>query len=327
MKGAEPCMGAGMKETPHSRAGDREAEIRVVQGGDKQPSRKRLRVRASPKGGVRTEIIEKITVQELGEGSPDWVELWEGSPDRQQHYGGRAPAPKTPCPTSSPYATPPSTLPGLSRAVPRLFQLVTHSGRRSERSPYCLRMSPFFTPVRWLEVPLSRDQGPFITLLSASVPPLTHRPSRRLKYCHAITPASRVAAGKLYYLSCKSTDAAITMGMVLLNEAATSKGDVGKRRIVFCAHDFSATGEHTRSLKTALTSFVPPVSCTPSVRAPPGQGKGGYTPPDRERGRERRVEARRMTRCKPSCEQPWSHHRHVIVRRSEGAHSVSLWER
>ncbi|KAL1282586.1 hypothetical protein QQF64_001389 [Cirrhinus molitorella] len=27
-------------------------------------------------------------------------------------------------------------------------------------------------------------------------------------------------------------DAAITMGMVLLNEAATSKGDVGKRRII-----------------------------------------------------------------------------------------------
>lgn len=30
-----------------------------------------------------------------------------------------------------------------------------------------------------------------------------------------------------------STDAAITMGMVLLNEAATSKGDVGKRRSEF----------------------------------------------------------------------------------------------
>lgn len=30
-----------------------------------------------------------------------------------------------------------------------------------------------------------------------------------------------------------TVDAAITMGMVLLNEAATSKGDVGKRRSKF----------------------------------------------------------------------------------------------
>lgn len=32
------------------------------------------------------------------------------------------------------------------------------------------------------------------------------------------------------YLDNGNPDAAITMGMVLLNEAATSKGDVGKRR-------------------------------------------------------------------------------------------------
>lgn len=32
------------------------------------------------------------------------------------------------------------------------------------------------------------------------------------------------------FLDDGDTDAAITMGMVLLNEAATSKGDVGKRR-------------------------------------------------------------------------------------------------
>lgn len=32
------------------------------------------------------------------------------------------------------------------------------------------------------------------------------------------------------FLDNDDTDAAITMGMVLLNEAATSKGDVGKRR-------------------------------------------------------------------------------------------------
>lgn len=32
------------------------------------------------------------------------------------------------------------------------------------------------------------------------------------------------------FLDNGDTDAAITMGMVLLNEAATSKGDVGKRR-------------------------------------------------------------------------------------------------
>lgn len=32
------------------------------------------------------------------------------------------------------------------------------------------------------------------------------------------------------FLDNGNTDAAITMGMVLLNEAATSKGDVGKRR-------------------------------------------------------------------------------------------------
>ena len=32
------------------------------------------------------------------------------------------------------------------------------------------------------------------------------------------------------FLDNNDTDAAITMGMVLLNEAATSKGDVGKRR-------------------------------------------------------------------------------------------------
>eukprot|EP00075_Anas_platyrhynchos_P022759 XP_027312012.1 tumor suppressor candidate 3 [Anas platyrhynchos] len=34
------------------------------------------------------------------------------------------------------------------------------------------------------------------------------------------------------FLDNGNTDAAITMGMVLLNEAATSKGDVGKRRII-----------------------------------------------------------------------------------------------
>lgn len=33
-----------------------------------------------------------------------------------------------------------------------------------------------------------------------------------------------------YFLNNLVPDAAITMGMVLLNEAATSKGDVGKRR-------------------------------------------------------------------------------------------------
>lgn len=32
------------------------------------------------------------------------------------------------------------------------------------------------------------------------------------------------------FLDNNAIDAAITMGMVLLNEAATSKGDVGKRR-------------------------------------------------------------------------------------------------
>lgn len=32
------------------------------------------------------------------------------------------------------------------------------------------------------------------------------------------------------FLDNNDIDAAITMGMVLLNEAATSKGDVGKRR-------------------------------------------------------------------------------------------------
>jgi hypothetical protein len=54
--------------------------------------------------------------------------------------------------------------------------------------------------------------------------------------------APAVTAG-LHETACKSSmccsldncipDAAITMGMVLLNEAATSKGDVGKRRSKF----------------------------------------------------------------------------------------------
>lgn len=53
-----------------------------------------------------------------------------------------------------------------------------------------------------------------------------------------------------FFLSCMQVccfldnlvpDAAITMGMVLLNEAATSKGDVGKRRSkkLFCVFFFS----------------------------------------------------------------------------------------
>lgn len=44
------------------------------------------------------------------------------------------------------------------------------------------------------------------------------------------------------------TDAAITMGMVLLNEAATSKGDVGKRRskdfIFVCLSHFLYSAEN-----------------------------------------------------------------------------------
>uniref|UniRef100_A0A3Q1HNV2 Tumor suppressor candidate 3 n=1 Tax=Anabas testudineus TaxID=64144 RepID=A0A3Q1HNV2_ANATE len=48
-------------------------------------------------------------------------------------------------------------------------------------------------------------------------------------YIHAFTIHFFVLC---YFLNNLVPDAAITMGMVLLNEAATSKGDVGKRRII-----------------------------------------------------------------------------------------------
>lgn len=50
------------------------------------------------------------------------------------------------------------------------------------------------------------------------------------------------------------TDAAITMGMVLLNEAATSKGDVGKRRSEFFYVCISS------SFDAVLKCFIKPVA-------------------------------------------------------------------
>ncbi|MED6251877.1 tumor suppressor candidate 3, partial [Ataeniobius toweri] len=49
-----------------------------------------------------------------------------------------------------------------------------------------------------------------------------------LSYIHGSSQAQFVAESHIILL----LNAAITMGMVLLNEAATSKGDVGKRRII-----------------------------------------------------------------------------------------------
>uniref|UniRef100_A0A8B9J9W5 Tumor suppressor candidate 3 n=1 Tax=Astyanax mexicanus TaxID=7994 RepID=A0A8B9J9W5_ASTMX len=63
-------------------------------------------------------------------------------------------------------------------------------------------------------------------------------------YAHKNPQNGQVVSAMLSSLSNVSLtmvkDAAITMGMVLLNEAATSKGDVGKRRSKFCCsfHNF-----------------------------------------------------------------------------------------
>ncbi|XP_014167350.2 tumor suppressor candidate 3 [Geospiza fortis] len=61
-------------------------------------------------------------------------------------------------------------------------------------------------------------------------PPYAHKNPQngQVSYIHGSSQAQFVAESHIILL----LNAAITMGMVLLNEAATSKGDVGKRRII-----------------------------------------------------------------------------------------------
>ncbi|KAI1887619.1 hypothetical protein AGOR_G00192180 [Albula goreensis] len=61
-------------------------------------------------------------------------------------------------------------------------------------------------------------------------PPYAHKNPQngQVSYIHGSSQAQFVAESHIILL----LNAAITMGMVLLNEAATSKGDVGKRRIL-----------------------------------------------------------------------------------------------
>uniref|UniRef100_A0A3B1IFY2 Tumor suppressor candidate 3 n=1 Tax=Astyanax mexicanus TaxID=7994 RepID=A0A3B1IFY2_ASTMX len=69
-------------------------------------------------------------------------------------------------------------------------------------------------------------------------PPYAHKNPQngQVSYIHGSSQAQFVAESHIILL----LNAAITMGMVLLNEAATSKGDVGKRRSKFCCsfHNF-----------------------------------------------------------------------------------------
>ena len=61
-------------------------------------------------------------------------------------------------------------------------------------------------------------------------PPYAHKNPHngQVSYIHGSSQAQFVAESHIILV----LNAAITMGMVLLNEAATSKGDVGKRRII-----------------------------------------------------------------------------------------------
>uniref|UniRef100_A0A8C1T1J9 Tumor suppressor candidate 3 n=1 Tax=Cyprinus carpio TaxID=7962 RepID=A0A8C1T1J9_CYPCA len=65
-------------------------------------------------------------------------------------------------------------------------------------------------------------------------PPYAHKNPQngQVSYIHGSSQAQFVAESHIILLHSLTpiSDAAITMGMVLLNEAATSKGDVGKRR-------------------------------------------------------------------------------------------------
>uniref|UniRef100_A0A671QS89 Tumor suppressor candidate 3-like n=1 Tax=Sinocyclocheilus anshuiensis TaxID=1608454 RepID=A0A671QS89_9TELE len=68
-------------------------------------------------------------------------------------------------------------------------------------------------------------------------PPYAHKNPQngQVSYIHGSSQAQFVAESHIILLHSLTpiSDAAITMGMVLLNEAATSKGDVGKRRSKF----------------------------------------------------------------------------------------------